>query len=345
VQDQFPFEGNGDRERAVAADAEQVAALAERIIANIEQVIVGKREVIEVLLVALLCEGHVLIEDVPGVGKTTLARAIARSIGGEFRRIQFTPDLLPTDIGGLTYFDQKAGDFRFRPGPVFANVVLADEINRATPRTQSALLEAMEERTVTVEGETMPLPRPFLVLATENPIELEGTFPLPEAQLDRFLLRTTVGYPAHEDEDEILRRAHSGAGVDRLDPVATPEDLLAASRVAEAIHADEEIAHYVTSIVRGTRAHDAVELGASPRGSLALFRAAKARACLHGRDLVLPDDIKVLARAVLEHRVILAPEARLRGRNVAMVLAEVIERVPVPVEGRIGLDASLPARE
>ncbi len=274
----------------------------------------------------------------PGVGKTTLARAVARSIGGEFRRIQFTPDLLPTDVGGLTYFDQKLGDFRFRPGPVFANVVLADEINRATPRTQSALLEAMEERTVTIEGETMSLPRPFLVLATENPIELEGTFPLPEAQLDRFLLKLAVGYPDHDDEDEILARDQAGNPLTDLAAVASPAELVAAGQTARAVHADDGIRHYVTSIVRATREHDAVDLGASPRGSLALFRAAKARAALHGRDMVLPDDVKALVGPVLGHRLILSPEARLRGRDVPRVLAEAVERVPAPVEGRIGLD-------
>lgn len=316
-----------------------VAALAERVLGNVGRVVVGKREVVELLLVALLAEGHVLIEDVPGVGKTTLARAMARSIGGEFRRIQFTPDLLPTDIGGLSFFDQKAGDFRFRPGPVFANVVLADEINRATPRTQSALLEAMEERTVTVEGETMALPRPFLVLATENPIELEGTFPLPEAQLDRFLLRLAMGYPAHEDEDEILARHQAGTQVGELAAVASPDDLLGAARAVRTVFASDDLRHYVTAIVRATRTHDAVELGASPRASLALYRAAQALAAVRGRSMVLPDDVKGLVSPVLGHRVILAPEARLRGRNVETVLAEVVTGVAVPVEGEIGLPA------
>jgi MoxR-like ATPase len=337
--------GDGDSHSSTATTPKSVAALAERVTANVERAIVGKREVIEQVLVALLCEGHVLLEDVPGVGKTTLARAVARSIGGEFRRIQFTPDLLPTDVGGLTYFDQKLGDFRFRPGPVFANVVLADEINRATPRTQSALLEAMEERTVTIEGETMSLPRPFLVLATENPIELEGTFPLPEAQLDRFLLKLTVGYPAHEDEDEILSRDQAGSAIDDLEPVASPAEFVAAGRTARAIHADDDIRHYVTSIVRATREHDAVDLGASPRGSLALFRAAKARAAIYGRDLVLPDDVKALVGPVLGHRLILSPEARLRGRDVPRVLAEAVESVPAPVEGRIGLGSDADGRE
>jgi MoxR-like ATPase len=318
-------------------DVASVAGLAERVLENVGRVIVGKRDVAELLLVALLAEGHVLIEDVPGVGKTTLARAMARSIGGEFRRIQFTPDLLPTDIGGLSFFDQKAGDFRFRPGPVFANVVLADEINRATPRTQSALLEAMEERTVTVEGETMALPRPFLVLATENPIELEGTFPLPEAQLDRFLLRLAVGYPAHDEEDEILARHQAGAQVADLPAVAAPDDLLSAASIVRKVYASDELRHYVTAIARATRGHEAIELGASPRASLALYRAAQALAAARGRGMVLPDDVKALVLPVLGHRVLLSPEARLRGRNVETVLKEIVAGVAVPVEGEIGL--------
>jgi MoxR-like ATPase len=316
-----------------------VAAFATRVIENVERVVVGKRDVIELVLVALLCEGHVLVEDVPGVGKTTLARAVARSVGGVFRRIQFTPDLLPTDIGGISYFDQKLGDFRFRPGPVFANVVLADEINRATPRTQSALLEAMEERTVTVEGEPLPLPRPFLVLATENPIELEGTFPLPEAQLDRFLLRVAVGYPNHAGEDAILDRFRLGTPLDDLAPVATPDDLLAAATATRAVHVAPDVRHYVTAVTRATRAHEAVALGASPRASLALFRAAQALAAVRGRDTVRPDDVQELAPPTLTHRLSLGAEARLRGRDAAAVIAETLERVPVPVEGEVGLRA------
>ncbi|MGH2535475.1 MAG: AAA family ATPase [Thermomicrobiales bacterium] len=315
-----------------------IAEAAARIRANIQKVIVGKDAVINLALVAVLCEGHILIEDVPGIGKTTLAKTLAASLGLAFRRIQFTPDLLPSDVTGVNTFNQKRQEFEFRPGPIFANVVLADEINRATPRTQSALLEAMEERTVTIEGETMSLPRPFLVLATENPIELEGTFPLPEAQLDRFLLKLAVGYPDHDDEDEILARDQAGNPLTDLAAVASPAELVAAGQTARAVHADDGIRHYVTSIVRATREHDAVDLGASPRGSLALFRAAKARAALHGRDMVLPDDVKALVGPVLGHRLILSPEARLRGRDVPRVLAEAVERVPAPVEGRIGLD-------
>jgi MoxR-like ATPase len=316
-----------------AERAALVAAFANRVADNVERVIIGKRDVIELLLVALLCEGHILIEDVPGVGKTTLARAVARSLGGEFRRIQFTPDLLPTDVGGISYFNQKVGDFQFRAGPIFANVVLADEINRATPRTQSALLEAMEERTVTVEGETMALPRPFLVLATENPIELEGTFPLPEAQLDRFLVRLTIGYPTHEEEDAILARFRTGKPLDELEPVVAPDELTAAILAVREIHVSDEIRHYLTALVRASREHEAIELGASPRGSLALFRAAQALAALRGRVAVLPDDVKALVPAVLSHRLILAPEARLRGRNAAGILAEILALTPVPVEG------------
>ena len=332
----LPRAGIATAERSAMSLAD-VAALGRRIADNVNRVIVGKEAVVERLLVALLCEGHVLIEDVPGVGKTTLARALAQSIGGEFRRIQFTPDLLPTDIGGISFFDQKLGDFRFRPGPVFANVVLADEINRATPRTQSALLEAMEERTVTVEGDTVPLPRPFLVLATENPIELEGTFPLPEAQLDRFLLRLAVGYPSHDEEDAILDRFRTGTPLDDLRPVAGPADLLAAATAVREVFVRPDLRHYLTAVVRGTREHAAVMLGASPRGSLALFRACQALAALRGRDAVLPDDVKELAVPVLAHRLILAPEAQLRGRDVAAILAEIVTATPVPVEGSAGL--------
>ncbi len=316
---------------AVAGSAD-VARFGERMLANIERVLIGKGATIELALVALLCEGHLLLEDVPGVGKTTLARALASSLGGEFRRVQCTPDLLPSDISGITFYNQRQGEFAFRPGPIFANVVLADEINRATPRTQSALLEAMAERTVTIEGETMALPRPFLVLATENPIELEGTFPLPEAQLDRFLIRLSLGYPDEADEEAIFERFSAGDPLAELAAVTTPADLLAAAAAARTVTLSAELRRYLTRLVRATRAHEAVELGASPRGTLALGRAAQALAALRGRDYVLPDDIKELVPATLAHRIILSPEARLRGRTVAQLLAEIVAAIPVPVE-------------
>ncbi|HEX3722810.1 MAG TPA: MoxR family ATPase [Nitrolancea sp.] len=309
-----------------------VTELGQRIIDNVDRVIVGKRGVTEFVLVALLCEGHVLVEDVPGVGKTTLARAVARSIGGQFRRIQFTPDLLPSDISGIVFFNQKTGDFELRPGPVFGNILLADEINRATPRTQAALLEAMEERTVTIEGETMPLPRPFLVLATENPVELEGTFPLPEAQLDRFFLRIELGYPEPEDELKLLARFQTSNPLDELGPVTSPEELLEAVTACRKIYVDEELRQYIIEIGRATRAHDTLRLGVSPRGTLALFRAAQALAAIRGRAYVVPDDVKLLSSAVLSHRIMLSPEARLRGRRAGQIIEGIVSEVSVPVE-------------
>ncbi|MBI2767389.1 MAG: MoxR family ATPase [Chloroflexi bacterium] len=302
------------------------------MLANIERVIVGKAEVVRLALVALLCEGHILLEDVPGTGKTTLARAIARSLGCNFRRIQFTPDLMPSDITGINYYNQKLGEFAFREGPLVAQVVLADEINRATPRTQAALLEAMEERQLTVEGITTRLPRPFLVLATQNPIELEGTFPLPEAQLDRFLLRLKIGYPNEDGEDEILARLESRNPLDSLQPVIEAAELLRLASALNQLHVDAAVRRYAVRLVRETRTDPAFELGASPRASLALFRTARAYAAISGRDYVLPDDIKAMAPHVIPHRLILSSQSRLRGREVDEILADIVKRVPVPVE-------------
>ncbi len=307
-----------------------VRALAERIAANVEQVIVGKGREVRLVLVALLCRGHVLIEDVPGVGKTVLAKAIARSIGSTFKRIQFTPDLLPSDITGVNVFNQQTSRFEFRPGPVVANIVLADEINRATPKTQSALLEAMEEGQVTVDGVTYPLPEPFVVLATENPIEYEGTFPLPEAQLDRFLIRISLGYPSRRGEIEMLSRQHFEHPLDRIGQVATLDELRTAQAAVRQVYVDDLLKEYVVALVEATRRHDDVYLGAGPRGSLALYNAARAWAAMHGRDYVIPDDIKELAEATLAHRIIVSPAARMRNVDARAIVREIVQTVPVP---------------
>jgi len=298
---------------------------------NVAQVIIGKRDVVEVMLVALLCEGHILLEDVPGIGKTTLAKALARSIDCSFARIQFTPDLLPSDVTGINFFNQKEQSFEFRPGPVFSQILLGDEINRATPRTQSSLLEAMQEGQITADGETMQLPRPFLVIATQNPIELEGTFPLPEAQLDRFLLQLELGYPSLAEEEEILLRYERADPLVALKPVTNAEDILALQTQVRAIHVSDPVRGYILDVVRGTREHEAVELGVSPRGTLALYRASQALAALRGREFVIPSDVKHLSPALLTHRIHISPQTRLRGRTPAQIVADIAERVPVPV--------------
>jgi MoxR-like ATPase len=309
-----------------------ISDTAQRIVNNVQKVIVGKDEAIELALIALLCEGHVLLEDVPGIGKTTMAKAIARSLGCSFQRIQFTPDLLPSDVTGIYYFNQKAQDFEFRPGPVIAQVVLADEINRATPRTQSALLEAMQERQVTVDGNTMALPRPFLVLATQNPIELEGTFPLPEAQIDRFLLKIKLGYPTEREENDILLRFERSDPLDDLQDVTSPQELIDLQAAVRQVRVEDSVREYVVRIARATREHVAVALGVSPRGTMALYRTAQARAAIHGREYVIPDDVKALAPHVLTHRIIISPQTRLRGRTTGEVVMEVVDQVAVPVE-------------
>jgi len=304
----------------------------ERVLANVERVIVGKHREVRLALVALLCRGHLLIEDVPGTGKTVLAKAIARSLGCSFRRIQFTPDLLPSDVTGINYFNQKSQEWEFRAGPVFCQVLLADEINRATPRTQSALLEAMQEQQVTVDGETKPLPRPFLVLATQNPIELEGTFPLPEAQVDRFFIKLPIGYPTEDEENSILLRFERADPLKTLAPVIAPDDLLAMQAQVREIRVEASVRNYVVAIARATREHSEVALGASPRGTMALYHAAQAWAAVHGRTSVVPDDIKKLAPYVLTHRILIQPQVRLRGRKPEDIVAEIVETVPVPVE-------------
>jgi MoxR-like ATPase len=307
-----------------------VQSVAERLGRNVERVLVGKRPIVDLAIVSLVCEGHVLIEDVPGIGKTTLARGLARSIGGSFRRLQCTPDLLPSDVTGVSVFDQRSADFIFRPGPLFANVVLADEINRATPRTQSAVLEAMQEAQVSVDGVTRALPRPFVVLATQNPVELEGTFPLPEAQLDRFLMRLSLGYPSEADEEALVELGAAGAA-EVLQPVASCEDILAAIEQSGRVRVHEDVRRYLVKVTRATREDPDVRLGASPRATLALHRAAQAWAAMQGRDFVVPDDIKRLAVPVLAHRLIASLEARLRGRDAAAIIASILETVPVPV--------------
>ena len=309
---------------------QEAQAVANRIISNVEQVIIGKDREIRMTVVALLCEGHLLIEDVPGVGKTMLARAIARSIGSSYRRIQFTPDMLPSDVTGVSVFNQKTLEFEFRPGPIMAQIVLSDEINRATPKTQSALLEAMEERQVTVDGTTYQMSRPFLVLATQNPIEYEGTFPLPEAQVDRFLMRIQLGYPMKGHEINILKLQAQIHPIENLEKTVSVDDLSHAQKAVRNTYVDDSVKEYIVDIVSTTRDHPDVYLGASPRGSLALFRAARAWAAIDGREYVLPDDVKLLAEATLAHRLIVSPSARIKNVDAAQVIQDALSHTPVP---------------
>jgi MoxR-like ATPase len=315
-------------------DSSVIRQLVETTSDNVERVIIGKRREVELVMVALLCRGHVLIEDVPGVGKTVLTKAIARSIGSSFKRIQFTPDLLPSDVTGVNVFNQQRGTFEFRPGPIVAQMVLADEINRATPKTQSALLEAMEESQISVDGVTHFLPQPFVVLATENPIDYEGTFPLPEAQLDRFLVRLALGYPGREGELEMLDRQHLRHPLEDLQQVVSVGDLIHAQEAVKTIHVAPAIREYIVTLVEATRHHDDVFLGASPRGSIALFNATRAWAGIRGRNYVIPDDVKLLAEPTLAHRIIIGPAARMRGFESRSIVRDLLGTIPVPQVGR-----------
>jgi len=309
-----------------------ITETAARLRENIQKVIVGKDEIIDLALIAMLCEGHLLLEDVPGTGKTTLAKTIAASLGCTFRRVQFTPDLLPSDLTGIYYFNQKAQEFEYRPGPIMSQILLADEINRATPRTQSALLEAMQEQQVTVDIATHKLPRPFLVLATQNPIELEGTFPLPEAQLDRFLMKVGIGYPNEDGENDILLRFERSDPLDTLDQVVQPEEIIQMQGEVRQINVEVTVRRYLVQVCRATRVHEDIALGASPRATMALYRTCQARAAIQGRSFVIPDDVKIMAPHVLIHRLMVNPQTRLRGRTAQDVIREVVDTVPVPVE-------------
>lgn len=307
-----------------------VAAIANKIVENVEKVIVGKRPSVELTVLGLLAQGHILIEDVPGVGKTVLAKSIAKSVGCEFQRIQFTPDMLPSDVTGVSVFNQKTLEFEFRPGPIHAQIVLVDEINRATPKTQSALLEAMEERQVTVDGSTYDLEPPFMVLATQNPIEYEGTFPLPEAQLDRFVLRIELGYPSKEQEIEILDRQHQVHPLQSIEQVVSVDELKEAQEAIKAIYIDDYVKEYIVEIVRQTREHPDVYLGSSSRGALAIYRLCQAKAAFEGRDYVLPDDVKTLARPALGHRIIVGPAARIKDVSQFEIVDDILANLPVP---------------
>ena len=329
----------------MSTDTINVQTVASKIIGNMEKVIIGKRQQITLALVAYFCEGHILLEDVPGVAKTMLARALARSVGCTFKRLQCTPDLLPTDVTGVSVFNQKSAEFEFRAGPVFAQTLLADEINRTTPRTQSALLEAMAERRVSVDGQTYTLRPPFLVIATQNPIDHEGTFPLPEAQLDRFLIRLSLGYPGLEEESRMLQRLQHGHPIDDLQPVATAAEVIACQEAVRAVHIDDKVRRYILEIVQGTRTHDDVQLGGSPRASIALFRTAQAHAAVHGRNFVQPDDVKRMVQPVLAHRMILRPESRLRKVTPAAVVNEILAEVSVPMVPTAAARAGVPAED
>jgi MoxR-like ATPase len=319
-------------------DIARIAATGNKVKESVGRVIVGKNDVVELAIIALLCEGHLLIEDVPGIGKTMLAKSIARSLGCSFRRIQCTPDLLPSDITGTYVYNQKNSDFEFRPGPIMAQMVLAEEINRATPRTQSAMLEAMQERQVTAEGETKLLPSPFMLMATQNPIELEGTFPLPEAQLDRFLLKIKMGYPTIEDDHLILARFRQTDPLEELIPVVDSAELLQLQSETRKIQVTADVEDYIIRLVQATRTHPALQLGASPRAMLALYHASQALASLRGREFVIPDDVKYLTPFVLTHRIIPRMESHLRGQTAEQALSEVLASVAVPVEGDIGVE-------
>lgn len=311
-----------------------VAGTAARIVANMEKVIIGKRPQLALALSAYLCEGHILLEDVPGVAKTMFARALAKSVGCSFKRLQCTPDLLPTDVTGVSVFNQKTAEFEFRPGPVFAQTLLTDEINRATPRTQAALLEAMAERRVSADGKTYELKPPFLVIATQNPVDQEGTFPLPEAQLDRFLVRLSLGYPSFEEEAKMLTKLQHGHPIDDINPVVSAADVVNCQEAIRSVHVDDKIKRYVLEIVHNSREHEDVLLGGSPRASIALFRTGQALAAVSGRDFVIPDDVKRMAQAVLAHRLILRPESRLRKKTPASVVNEIVGDARVPVVDR-----------
>jgi MoxR-like ATPase len=309
---------------------QDVQAIAHKIMDNVEKVIVGKHEAVQLTVIALLCQGHLLIEDVPGTGKTMLAKSVAKSLGCRFRRIQFTPDMLPSDVTGVSVFNQKTREFEFRPGPIMAQIVLTDEINRATPKTQSALLEAMEERQITVDGVTYPMEQPFLVLATQNPIEYEGTFPLPEAQLDRFMMRVSLGYPDDKDEITMLDRQQHSHPVTRIGKVVTTEELVEAQNDIKDVYIDDLVKEYIISLVRATRKHPDVYLGASPRGSIALYKMGQARAAILGREYVIPDDVKALAMGTLAHRLIISPSARIKDVDPRAVIQEILDSMPVP---------------